>query len=82
MNNTLDILLDLINVGEVDDYMVETNKSKDLSAFLGYYYVQDEHNIKGYFERESDALAFRLFLVNFRLNFIKKAASENKLGFN
>lgn len=74
-NETLDDLLGMISVAQVDEYMVEFNKeaprNKDISCLLGWYLVEDESDNRGYFPRQEDAFGYRLFLINVRLNYPK-----------
>jgi hypothetical protein len=68
---SLDEALERVQVRQVDEDMVAYNKAyvnKDLTCLLGWWFVEDENDDRGYFPKEVDALAFRLFLINARLN--------------
>ncbi len=73
-NKDLDTLLEEIQVGQVDDYHNQVNKSGLTALNNGHWWhVSDNDGVRAYFNNEGDALAFRLFLVNAALNPLKVA---------
>ncbi len=69
---SLDDCLGAITVHQIDQDVVDHNKrehNKDISALLDLYVVNDGKRDVGYFQKESDAFGYRLFLINIRLNY-------------
>ena len=64
---SLNSMLGIIHVDVVDDYHNEVNDGT-LPGILGWYSVADETGVIAYFATEREALAYRLCLVNRRLN--------------
>jgi hypothetical protein len=67
----LDDLLGAISVSEIDEYALRyarENDLPDLAAVAGWWLVEDEHDNIAFFAREADAFAYRLHLINLRLN--------------
>lgn len=64
---SLDDLLEEIQAGEVDQYMVDVNQGK-IAGLLGWWWVEDGEQLLGYFPTETEALRYRLAEINRRLN--------------
>lgn len=68
----LDTMLDEVSIEECDDIVDNFEKSEkefQINTLLsGWYAVADGNGINAYFSTETEALAYRLFLINRVLN--------------
>lgn len=62
----IDSLLNVYEVGEVDDDHVAANKGQ--CPPVGWYYVANDDGVVAYFADESDAFRHRLSEINRKLN--------------
>lgn len=66
--SSFDLLLENISVQEVDDYHLEINPTLG-TGLLGWFMVVDEkRGAFSYFNSKTEALFYRLALINARLN--------------
>lgn len=87
-SRSLDDVLEDIQVAQVDDCHIEAVQRQNfargkgpIDGLDGWWMVSDERRgVFAYFATETEACAYRLFLVNAILNDIAKASLESDVG--